>query len=210
MAPVSADSKAKARLRREFRHRRRALGAAVQQEHAALAARYAMTCGLSLPYQRYALYWPNDGEVGTMPLIARLIDHGKQVGLPVLRGDHMVFYPFRTDRCLRRNAYGIPEPETTGRSAWAVWSIGVVFLPLVAFDVRGFRLGMGGGYYDRTFAARHSRASPGSLPVLIGLAHALQETEALPTESWDVPMDGVLTEAGYRAFTPRGRRFSPG
>jgi 5-formyltetrahydrofolate cyclo-ligase len=208
MTSVSAVSKAKARLRRDFRRRRRALGPALQREHAALVARHAITCGLSLPFQRLALYCPNDGEVGTLPLIARLIDHGKQVALPVLKGDHMAFYPFRTDTRLRRNTYGIPEPDTAGSMVWATCTIGAVFMPLVAFDGRGFRLGMGGGYYDRTFPERRSGGTSGYAPLLVGLAHALQEAEGLPTEPWDVPMDGVLTEAGYRAFTTRGSRFS--
>jgi 5-formyltetrahydrofolate cyclo-ligase len=76
----------------------------------------------------------------------------------------------------------------------------VVLLPLVAFDAHGHRLGMGGGYYDASFAAQ-----PHALR--IGLAHTVQFCAALPVRDWDVPLDAVLTERGGFGFTPRARRF---
>jgi 5-formyltetrahydrofolate cyclo-ligase len=177
-----------------------------QQQHADSIARHASTSGLPLCFSRFAAYWPNDGEVDTGPLIARLMEHGKDVALPILATNRLKFYAFDPDVPLVNNKYGIPEPATRGKSPWPLFAIGAVFLPLVAFDARGFRLGMGGGYYDRTFAYDRIIASR-MRPLLIGIAHGLQETERLPVADWDVPLDGVLTESGFRSFTPRGARF---
>ena len=65
----------------------------------------------------------------------------------------------------------------------------LVFMPLVGFDILGGRLGMGGGYYDKTFATRES--------LLVGLAHDCQKVDSLPIESWDVPLDAIATDSLY-------------
>lgn len=70
----------------------------------------------------------------------------------------------------------------------------VVMLPLLGFDVRGTRLGQGGGYYDRTLSKTSFR------PYRIGLAYAAQQVPVLPREPWDVPLHAVLTESGLRRF----------
>ncbi|HID00312.1 MAG TPA: 5-formyltetrahydrofolate cyclo-ligase [Piscirickettsiaceae bacterium] len=75
--------------------------------------------------------------------------------------------------------------------------IRLVITPLVAFDANGSRLGMGGGFYDRTFACKRNGRHK---PLLIGWAHACQEVAHLPRQPWDVPLDGVITEAGARAY----------
>ncbi len=74
-----------------------------------------------------------------------------------------------------------------------------LILPLLAFDTQGQRLGMGGGFYDRSLAAlRHRRRW--RRPRLLGVAHGFQEVSELPREPWDVPLDGIVTEQGYRSF----------
>jgi 5-formyltetrahydrofolate cyclo-ligase len=190
------------RLRQRFRSLRRSLTSKAQRDHAETVARHAVVAGLPLAFQRFALYLGNDGELDPRALIARLLHHGKYVALPVLVGDRLAFYPYHAGARLARNRFGIPEPDTRGTQRWPLATIGVVFVPLVAFDGRGYRLGMGGGFYDR------SLASGG--PLLVGLAHGIQEADRLPAASWDVPMDAVLTEHGYRAFSPRGARFGTG
>src|SRR5690606_40461575 len=72
-------------------------------------------------------------------------------------------------------------------------------LPLVAFDARGNRLGMGGGFYDRTFA-RAPRART-LRPRLVGLAHHFQQVASLPAEPWDIPLDAIATDATDRKST---------
>lgn len=73
------------------------------------------------------------------------------------------------------------------------------FLPLVAFDAKGRRLGMGGGFYDRAFAFKNKYKRLG--PMLIGLAHSIQEVESLDVEHWDIPLDAIVTEK--KVFTIR-------
>lgn len=102
------------------------------------------------------------------------------------------------------NRFGIPEPD---RNAKRLPSrlLSVVLLPLVGFDSDGNRLGMGGGFYDRTFGyAIHSSARR---PRLIGVAYECQRSaDGLPRRPWDVPLDGVVTEAGLRLITRAGKQ----
>lgn len=206
-APRGRQSRRK--MRRQFRQLRRELSARAQREHATAVARAVVSSRLLLACRRIALYWPEDGELDTTPLMMRLFDYGKQLALPVLDGHRLRFYRYRADTPLVPNRFNIPEPHEPGSRPLQPATIDVVFAPLVAFDARGFRLGMGGGFYDRTFA--HDR--PGDSlhrwrrPMLVGLAHQLQQAETVPSADWDVPMDAVVTERGYVAFTDRGRRF---
>ena len=75
--------------------------------------------------------------------------------------------------------------------------IGVVLTPLVAFDAEGSRLGMGAGYYDRCLAT----VAPPHRPQVVGIAYELQRADHLPSESWDIPLDAVVTELGWQACT---------
>ena len=89
------------------------------------------------------------------------------------------------------NRFGIPEPDLSADSLLAPAEMALVVVPLLGFTRSGQRLGMGGGFYDRTFAFRRERAAP---PWLVGAAYSFQELEQLKTEAWDVPMDAVVTE----------------
>lgn len=151
--------------------------------------------------QNIAAYLPNDGETDTGPLIAMLWERGKRVFLPLLRFQphkHLAFGLYRPDTALVPNKYGIPEPTETlvlDHSS----RLDLALVPLVAFDPDGNRIGMGGGFYDRTFAYLKE---PGAVPSprLVGLAYECQKYPRLPVEPWDVPLDSVATE---RAFYPR-------
>ena len=93
----------------------------------------------------------------------------------------------------RINRFGIAESE--GRELASARLLDVVFLPLVAFDRHGTRLGMGGGYYDRAFGFRRLRAS-WHAPLLVGIAYASQEVQHIAPAAHDVPLDLVITERG--------------
>ncbi len=135
-----------------------------------------------------AVYVANDGEIDPALLLHAAVATGKRTLLPRLRQRRLEFVDYRpAHAALRRNRFDIPEP--VGR-AIPLQQIDVVCMPLVGFDRRGRRLGMGGGFYDRTFAAR----SRGARPYLVGLAHACQEVAQLPSEAWDVPLLGIATE----------------
>jgi len=161
--------------------------------------------------QRCGLYFSqaSDGELDTLPLLSRLWAAGKIVAVPVVGSRaEMDFYRVIPRTPLSQNRYGIPEPRTRGSGAGRYinpLALDVVFMPLVAFDESGNRLGMGAGYYDR-FLGR----LPAALrPLTVGLAHDLQRVpEGLERQPWDVPLDAIATESGWQAFSPRAKVLS--
>jgi 5-formyltetrahydrofolate cyclo-ligase len=147
---------------------------------------------------RIAAYLPKDGEVDTAALFEYLHGRGRTAFIPMLRQRMLWFGPYTGPAALHPNRYGIPEPVIDGSTITDARELDLVFVPLVAFDPRGNRLGMGGGYYDRTFAFRLEEPAT-ARPRLIGLAFEGQKLERLDAQPWDVPLDAVVTEAGiYR------------
>ncbi|MAL94786.1 MAG: 5-formyltetrahydrofolate cyclo-ligase [Haliea sp.] len=140
-------------------------------------------------------YWPNDGEIDPLPLLRAVREAGRQVCLPVLAGGNTLhFREWLADAVLVKNRFGIPEPPATAR-ALAVAELDIVLMPLVGWSRDGTRLGMGGGFYDRSLAGTHAA-------VRIGLGFDCQEVEALPRAHWDVPLDYVVTETGLYCCNP--------
>ena len=179
-------------IRRMMRTRRKELA------RVALVRREKQLCRqlAALPVIRHsrhiAGYWPNEGEISPIAALQHLIQEGKQVYLPRLTKDkRLVFGDWSGDRALRPNRFGIPEPAH--RRFVAPRRLDVVLMPLVAFDKAGNRLGMGGGYYDRSFAFR--RHSWMRKPLLVGIAHDFQQLGQLPSESWDIPLDMIVTNS---------------
>jgi len=145
--------------------------------------------------KRLALYIANDGEIDLQPLLHLAWTLRKQVYLPVLhpfRQGELVFMQYKPGQALANNRFGIPEPLCSHGNRLPVWMLDLVLTPLVGFDVKGNRMGMGGGFYDRTFAFIQRNDRPRK-PYLLGTAHECQKTEKLITESWDVPMKGIIT-----------------
>ncbi|MFI2812905.1 MULTISPECIES: 5-formyltetrahydrofolate cyclo-ligase [Microbulbifer] len=184
-------SESKAELRRAMRTARRALSA----HHQRLAARAALTRLGRTPEFRVArhigIYWPMDGELDLLGLPRRFPD--KRFYLPRLPAEphpHLRFCHWRGRALTYRNRYGIPEPVRG--DSHSPMRLDLVLVPLVAFDPSGARLGMGAGFYDRTFAFK--RQLPGTGPAMIGAAHQLQCVDHLPTDSWDIPLDAVITD----------------
>ena len=105
----------------------------------------------------------------------------------------LLFGQLLPDSKLKKNYFGIPEPCVTRDNQVSVDLLDMVFVPLVAFDLNGFRIGMGSGYYDRTFEKKLAIKDP-KCPVLIGLAYEFQKQECLNHQPWDVPLDMVVTE----------------
>jgi len=139
-----------------------------------------------------------DGELNPKPLIDRARHLKKQCYLPRLStgihrhiGRAMEFLP--DNASYRLNQYGIAEPSLLPHHRIDPQLLDLVIVPLVGFDRSGNRLGMGAGYYDRTFAFLRSQHS-WHKPRLVGVAHALQETTALVPSLWDIPLDGIVTE----------------
>lgn len=189
-------------LRQQIRRKRRDLSAAEQRQHAKQVCRHLKQQLWFRRARNIALYLPSDGEISPEPLIRLCWQLGKTVFLPVLHPIHhnrLWFLPYRTNSPMRVNSYGISEPKLQRTPRTPAWALDLVLLPLVAFDSWGGRLGMGGGYYDRTFSFK-LQAKRASGPKLIGMAHELQKVDSLATANWDVPLTGIVTETGVYQF----------
>ncbi|MDI3325133.1 5-formyltetrahydrofolate cyclo-ligase [Pontibacterium granulatum] len=183
-------------LRQEIRRKRRAL--TKQQQLRAAKRLHAQICRRPefIRARHIALYLPNDGEIDPRPLLESCWRMGKKTYLPVLHPilhNRLWFVPFDRNTKLVRNIYNIEEPPLLKSPRRPPWALDMVLLPLVAFDADGNRMGMGGGYYDRTFSFKSRRQSIQG-PKLVGLAHELQRVERLPVESWDIPLAGIITD----------------
>jgi 5-formyltetrahydrofolate cyclo-ligase len=189
-------------LRREMRAKRRALTPMEVEEASLKAAGHMCNHRLFRRASHVACYLPNDGELSPLPIMAKAWRMGKHVYLPVLsetHHNHLLFAPYEEGDRLVPNSFGIPEPEKALREHIPLMQLDMVLTPLVAFDGQGHRLGMGGGFYDRTFAFLRRRQH-WIKPRLIGVAHGFQEVASLDAQPWDVPLQGLLTERGLRLF----------
>ena len=200
---IVAEGLSRPALRRKLRHARRQLTPAQQR----LAARRLYRQLAQHPRFRrarhIALFLPKDGEIDISELLPTAWDMNKHCYLPVLAspGQRLTFAPMERNSRLALNRYGIPEPVVTHRRLRQPQQLDLVLAPLVAFDVQGNRLGMGGGYYDRSFAfLRHRRHW--RHPHLVGVAHDFQRVDRLPHQPWDVPLEGIFTD---QRFYPAGR-----
>ncbi len=181
----------RADLRRTLRDRRRQLPPAAR---IAAAETLAMRL-LSLPFAPdtglVAGYWAMDGEIALHVWQMRLPSNVRYC-LPVLGDDKQLqFAPWRPGEALVANRFGIPEPAES--QPLPAEAMALIVLPLVGFDAAGQRLGMGGGWYDRSLAFRRDRTAPP--PWLVGAGFAVQQINALRAEPWDVPLDAVCTES---------------
>ena len=105
----------------------------------------------------------------------------------------MCFAPYQTGDKLIKNEFGIPEPAVSPRALIPARQLDVVFAPLVAFDLSGNRLGMGGGYYDKTFSFLTHRTK-WRKPHLVGIAYDFQQVGNLDHFPWDVPLGSIITD----------------
>ncbi|MCF6776841.1 5-formyltetrahydrofolate cyclo-ligase [Thiotrichales bacterium 19X7-9] len=146
-----------------------------------------------------AIYFPNDGEADLCNLVEYANFKDITLYLPVLhpiikRG--LWFANYNQNEMLYTNRFGIYEPFFNLDSLKAPWEMDLVFMPLVAFDLNGNRIGMGGGFYDYTFQFK----SNVNTPTLVGCAYEFQQIDQCPNEHWDMPVDGILTDAKARWF----------
>lgn len=182
-------------LRASLRERRRALSADQQVSASKILCDNLSVRPELANSQHIAIYIANDGEINPDVLRDFIWNSGKQCYLPVIAqdGKGLLFVEYLPDTPLVLNRYGIPEPHFQAEREIAPEKLDVVLVPLTGFDEAGRRLGMGGGFYDRTLAfTRFSEK-----PILIGLAHDCQRVEAIPVEHWDIPMAGIATDSKY-------------
>lgn len=162
---------------------------------------------------RVAGFLAFDGEADPMQLMVAAVEQGKQVFVPTILGKDqpLKFIPWYPNVPLKTNRFGIKELDVP-QSEWISGNeLDFVINPLVAFDRNCHRLGVGGGYYDRTFQFLNSKSSfdqalskdqpVSGRPILAGFAFELQRVESIERKPWDVILDWVITERRiYRRF----------
>lgn len=193
-------------IRKQLRQARNNLSDCQQSQNASLAFQHFKNfiethSDFQTP-QKIALFLAQDSELATEQCINYLwLNTQHQVFLPVLETKpewHMAFAEYHQHSPMKKNQFKIDEPEMSHHLHLSGQQMDWVFMPLVGFDKQGNRLGMGGGYYDRTFAFKQQQSEQHTQ--LIGWAHSCQQVEKLPTQDWDVPLDAVLTEMGLQEF----------
>lgn len=177
-------------LRLDCRRRRRDLHDVERRD-----AEVAIAAAISRKLQGAAAvgaYLATDGEVDLLGVIAVCQRREITLAVPRVVGRDMKFAPLAPEAPTIRNRFGIAEPEATVPD-WPLATLSFVLAPVVAFDDAGNRLGRGGGFYDRCFAAPDA-------PPLVGVAFECQRVPSLPAKSHDVPLTAVVTEAGWQDF----------
>ena len=179
-------------LRGEARARRTRLAADIV-DHAERIAGFAPALLLKQG-SAVASYWPLGDEADPRKLADALLALGHPILLPRADGPFapLSFRHWREGDPTEKSPFGVKEPLETAPAARP----DVVFVPLLAFDAQGFRLGYGGGYYDRSLAGLRAQGPV----VAIGIAYAEQEIAPLPREPHDEKLDFVVTEKGVRRF----------
>ncbi len=181
-------------IRKEYRRIRRSLSSDEQQQHAIGLLQNVDQFLRFSKKLKIAAYLAAQGEISLDPWLSKNTKH--QIFLPMLYeviAPELRFAEFNTNTSWKNNRFKIIEPDTHWGNTLRPHQLDLMFIPLVAFDRSGNRLGMGGGYYDRTLNFRRSRKS-WLKPRLIGIAHSCQEYPVLPKQPWDADLDGIITE----------------
>ena len=186
----------KNRIRTEMRERRRRLTLEERSVASnALAKNLLQLMGFKR-VGRIGAYMANDGEIDPLPALLDCLQRGYKCFLPVLlpgQRPSVRFANFSNTSKFRLNQYGILEPDLYQQHCLNAIQLEWILLPLVAFDMAGNRLGMGGGYYDSSLALIPHRKN-WQRPRLIGLAYEFQRVDQIVVDEWDVQMHSILTD----------------
>jgi len=188
-------------LRRQLRQIRSQLSADSLREASEQLAEQLLEQPAFSNAKRIAAYVGSKGEIDPMPLLQLAHDMGKQCYLPVLHPfleGRLWFAPWSPQHDMRFNHFNIPEPVFNARECCLPQFLNLILVPLLGFDAQCHRLGMGGGYYDRTLAfRRYRRVWKG--PNLYGLAHEQQRVDTIHKQPWDIQLDRIYT--GQNVYT---------
>lgn len=182
-------------LRKQLKRQRAALSVGEQKQHSALAIKRLQHSNVFRSAKNIAIYLPVRGEMDP----TRLTHSGRRSQnfyLPVLslyKPHGLVFVRWDKTTRFRQNRFRIPEPLIKRNQLKSPRQMDLVVMPLLAFDEQGSRLGMGGGYYDRSFAFKKT-AGRQKKPLLLGFAYQFQQVSRLPRQAWDVPLDAIVTD----------------
>ncbi|MDX1795102.1 MAG: 5-formyltetrahydrofolate cyclo-ligase [Hydrogenovibrio sp.] len=188
-------------LRKLCRQKRNQLDKKTQQRHAKSATLRLLRSPILQRAKRVSVFLTRDGELETRWLVQALWQRKIEVYLPVLTRyapQPMRFARYTPNTRLQPNVFDIPEPQIGKRRLIAGHQLDVVITPLACFDHLGNRIGMGGGYYDRTFRFKLGFFDP--RPSLVGWAHQCQQVSELPRQPWDIPLNAIVTEERIRFF----------
>jgi 5-formyltetrahydrofolate cyclo-ligase len=139
-------------------------------------------------FESFFIYHSFGSEAGTLRIIDELLSRQKKVFLPRVEGKTMVAVPYDSLQKLQKGAFGTLEPTGDAYDG----EIEVAVVPLLAFNERGFRLGYGGGYYDKFLHGRTIKK--------VGLAYSMQRSSEFLEEQWDEPLDMLVCEKGIYYF----------
>ncbi len=185
---------------------RRSLSRAAQDQAAQSLVRILKNYSALFSSRHIAFYVATDGEIDPCYLLNEAHQQRRTCYLPCIKPDfhrpiqnRLLFARTNAANSLVPNRFGIPEPDLKRQQLIPAQALDLVFLPLVAFDLNGNRLGMGKGYYDRTFEFTKS-GNCWHRPLLVGLAHECQKSEALVSNAWDIPLDAIVTNQKMYTF----------
>ena len=189
-------------IRKHIQSQRQSLSKQQQAEYSAQICEQIINSGALDDAQHIAFYLPVRGEADPTPL--QLVEQysDKTFYLPVLserKENHLAFAQYDQNTKMKLNKFRIPEPDVTVSSLLHdPMQLDIVITPLVGVDAKGNRIGMGGGFYDRTFAFKREQ---NRLPHLIGCAYDFQFIEPQTPQDWDVAVDSVALQSRYELCT---------
>jgi len=191
----------RSQLRGKIRQQRRSFSPEQQNQASSRLLKHILKEDYFKKAGTLAFYQAFDGEIDPAPAVKKALELGKRCFLPVLNPSDtsLAFVEYTLGTSLKKNHFGILEPIEYPNNALASEHMDVIFMPLVAFDMKGNRLGMGKGYYDKSLAfmlknVAKVRSSSKNTPTLIGLAHECQRVDGLERAEWDVPLDKIITD----------------
>lgn len=189
-------SSSRQKLRKEKRCQRRLLTFKQQMLAAQAVERRLTQSAVFRNASRIGCYLAHDGELDLSLVMSRIFSMKKYCYLPVLDrlgSKRLWFAPLHSQTNLQMNRFDIPEPSVSPRKYIRASALDLMLLPLVAFDLEGNRLGMGGGFYDVTLNYLQRRQH-WYKPHLYGVAHEFQRVEQLTCAHWDIPLQGIVTD----------------
>lgn len=187
--------------RSELIAKRRAVSRRDKRRHDSLVARLLKEHEPVLLGKRLGFYWPMNGEISLVTYMRGMLVNIREAALPVVvqRGSPLEFWRWSARTELRsRGLWHVPAPIRR-----VLVEPEVLLIPMVGFDEAGYRLGYGGGYYDRTLAALAVR------PITIGIAHEMGRLETIYPQPHDIPLDAIVTEDGLRGKLDAADRRVP-
>ena len=196
-------SETKRDIRAMMRSKRRDLSSTDRERASLNLTKRLLALPGILHARRVAAYVANDGEIDPLPALTELVMTGVHGYLPVLfntRRPRVRFARYFPNAPLAKGRFDIPIPLHDQKNLLDPVQLDWLLMPLVAFDANGNRLGMGGGFYDASLASRRAKKN-WLRPRLIGIAHEFQRVDGLSVDSWDIPLDGILTDQAFRLIS---------